>query len=462
MDIRSAQQDKFTRMTTAPIEALIWSMAAPSIVIMLIGHLYNMADTYFVGRLGTSATAGVGVALSLVMLTQAFGFFFGQGAGNYISRQLGARDTQAVSHMAATAFVSAFLFGLLMMGAGLLALDRLAFMLGSTETILPYARDYLRFILIALPWKTGSLVLNVILRFQGSPGYGMIGMVSGAVIGIGLTPLFIFGFGMGIAGAGLSTAIGQCIGCIVLLIGCRRGGNIPIQLRDFSPSFYLYREMFRGGFPSLCKQGFGGVSMIVVNHVAGAYGDAAVAAMTIIYRLALLGSSVIVGVGQGMQPIIGFNYGAERFDRVTKAFWFSVKVSTVFLTLLGGLYIFFATQIVAFFQNDVYVIEIGMPALRFLSATFPLMGFYMMAGMILQTMGMTFKASLLAAGRNGIFIIIYVLTLPRFMGILGLQLSQPIADLSSFVLSVPLTMGVLWQMKKAWDERQVPEVRPAK
>jgi len=266
----------------------------------------------------------------------------------------------------------------------------------------------------------------------------------------------VFGFGMGIAGAGLSNAIGQFVGCMVLLIGCRRGGNIPILLSDFSPSFYIYKEMYRGGFPSLCKQGLGGVSIIVVNHVAGAYGDAAVAAMTIIYRLALLASSVIVGVGQGMQPVIGFNYGAERFDRVIKAFWFSVKVSTAFLTLLGGVYIVFATQIVTFFQNDLQVVEIGMPALRFLSLTFPLMGFYIMASMLLQTIGKTFNASLLAAGRNGIFIMVYVLTLPRFLDILGLQLSQPMADFSSFLLAIPLTVGVLRQMKKAWDDRQIP------
>ena len=453
MSTQAAQSDKFIRMTSAPVRGLICRLAAPSIVIMLITTLYNMTDTFFVGQLGTSATAGVGVAFSLMLFIQSMGFFFGQGSGNYISRQLGAQNMQAVARMAATGFVSAFLFGVVIMVAGLVALDPLALMLGSTQTILPYARDYLRFILVATPWMAGSLVLNNILRFQGNPAYGMVGMVAGAVVGIGLTPLFIFVFGMGIAGAGLSTAIGQILSCVVLFIGCRRGDNIAINLREFSPSIYLYKEILRGGAPSLCRQGLASVSIVLFNHTAAYYGDAAIAAMTVVQRVIMFPTNALVGFGQGLQPVVGFNYGAERYDRVIKALWFCVKTSAVFLVAASLVNIAFAPQIVAFFQNDPLVVEIGAPALRFLSITFPLLSFFTLANMMLQTIGKAVRASALAASRQGFLFVFFLLILPRLFGLLGLQLSQPAADLGSFLLAIPLTWGVLRQMKRDWEER---------
>jgi len=459
--MQTAGMDKTTRLTTLPVRKLILSMAAPNITIMLIATLYNMTDTYFVGQLGTSATAGVGVAFSLMMLLQALGFLFGQGSGNYISRRLGARDIEAVSRMAATGFVTAFLVGLLITIVGLLRLESLALMLGSTETILPYAMDYLRFVLLGAPWMTSSLALNNILRFQGSPGYGMVGMVTGTVLGIGFTPLFIFVFGMGISGAGLSTAIGKMVSCVILFIGCRRGENIPIRIKNFSPSFFFYKEIIRGGLPSLFRQGLASVSIAVFNHTAATYGDAAIAAMTIANQVALLASSVVIGFGQAFQPVAGFNYGAKRYDRVISAFWFCVKLSTVFLVVVSIICMLFAPQIIHFFRDDMRVVEIGAPALRILSLALPLVGFFTTAGMMLQTIGKAAHASTLAASRHGIFILGYLLILPRFFGLLGIQLSQPMADMSSFLLSIPLTIGVLREMKKAWEERETQPEKPA-
>ncbi|MCC8180168.1 MAG: MATE family efflux transporter, partial [Planctomycetes bacterium] len=308
-------------MTTAPVERLVVRLAGPTIIIMLISALYNMADTYFVGRLGTAATAGVGVSFSLMAIIQAVGFFFGHGAGNYISRQLGAKNFANAGVMAATGFFSCLLFGVIITVFGRMWIEPLARFLGSTDTILPYAVDYLAYILLAAPFMAASFTLNNLLRFQGSAFYGMIGMTSGAVLNIILDPIFIFVLDLGVAGAAIATMTAQFVGFCLLLGGCYRRGNIPIRLGSFSPRFYWYREIFRGGFPSLCRQGLMSVATICLNQAAGNFGDAAIAAMSVVQRVAMFAGSALIGWGQGFKPVCGLNFGEGLYARLRQAFW---------------------------------------------------------------------------------------------------------------------------------------------
>jgi putative MATE family efflux protein len=439
------EASRFEEMTTAPVKKLVISLAIPAIVIMMVSALYNMADTYFVGALGTSATAAVGVSFSLMAVIQAVGFFFGHGAGNYLSRALGARDSSGAGVMASTGFFSAFIAGTLIAAAGSLLLEPLARVLGATATILPYALDYLRFILLGCPFMMGSLMLNNLLRYQGSAFLGMLGMVSGAVLNIGLDPLFIFVLGMGITGAALATMISQTLSCLLLLAISRRGKEtVRISPRNFRPHLGLYVEIARGGAPSLLRQGTMSLAVIVLNRVAGAYGDAAIAAISIVTRVVMLMNSTILGFGQGFQPVCGFNYGARRFDRVRDAFWFCVRLTTAILTVvaLGGAA--FAPRIIALFRRDnPEVIRIGALALRFQSGVAPLGGWIVLCNMMLQTMGKAVPASLLAFSRQGLFLIPLALFLVPALGVLGIQICTPIAELCTFILALPLGIRTL-------------------
>ena len=328
MGAEEQRQQKFDRMTKTPIPRLIGELAIPTIISMLVTSFYNMADTFFVGKINTSATAAVGIVFPLMAMIQAFGFFCGHGSGNYISRQLGAHNFEDASKMSATGFVSAFVLGLGILVVGFLFTDPLLRIMGSTETILPYARSYMRIILIGAPYMTASLVLNNQLRFQGSAFYSMIGITTGAVLNIVLDPLFIFGLDMGVAGAALATIISQFVSFCLLIAGTFRGGNLRLNLRDFSPSLKYYQNIVKGGAPSLFRQGLGSFATVCLNLMAGPYGDAAIAAMSIVTRISQFAASVVIGFGQGFQPVCGFNYGAKLFKRVQEGFWFCVKFCT--------------------------------------------------------------------------------------------------------------------------------------
>lgn len=453
MGAEEQRQQKFDRMTKTPIPRLIGELAVPTIISMLVTSFYNMADTFFVGKINTSATAAVGIVFPLMAMIQAFGFFCGHGSGNYISRQLGAHNFEDASKMSATGFVSAFVLGLGILVVGFLFTDPLLRIMGSTETILPYARSYMRIILIGAPYMTASLVLNNQLRFQGSAFYSMIGITTGAVLNIGLDPLFIFVLDMGVAGAALATIISQFVSFCLLIAGTFRGGNLRLNLRDFSPSLKYYQNIVKGGAPSLFRQGLGSFATVCLNLMAGPYGDAAIAAMSIVTRISQFAASVVIGFGQGFQPVCGFNYGAKLFKRVQEGFWFCVKFCTSVLLVAAVCgWIFSPNLIGIFLKTDPLVIEYGSQALRLQALTFPLVGWITIANMMLQTIGKTVKASLLAMSRQFLFFVPVILTLPGFLGILGVQLSQPIADFCSFLLAVLLSISVLREMSREQEQ----------
>lgn len=447
-------EEKRKYLTEEKIPTLVLNMAVPSIISMLITSFYNMADTFFVGQIGTTATAAVGVIFPLMSIIQALGFTFGHGSGNYISRKLGQGEVEDAKKMAATGFVSALIAGAIFGLVGLIFLDGLVGILGATPTIAPYARQYAMYILIGTPFMASSLVLNNQLRFQGSAFFGMIGMGVGAVLNIALDPLFIFVLDMGVSGAALATILSQIVSFCLLLRGCTRGGNIAISLKNFSPSWARYKEIARGGTPSLFRQGLGSVATICLNFAAGIYGDAAIAGMSIVTRVLQFANSAIIGLGQGFQPVCGFNYGAKLYGRVRKAFWFTVSLAFCVLLIGSIVGIAFAPQIIAIFRKeDLEVIKIGALSLRLQCIFLPLSAFVVGSNMMLQTIGKPVKASISAAARTGLFFVPAILILPQFFGLFGVQMSQAVADLCSFVLCVPLAGTTLLEMKRLEKER---------
>jgi len=439
------KSEKYLKMTTMPVEKLVLSLSLPSIAIMLISSLYNMADTYFVAALGTSEVAGVGIAFPLMAIIQAMGFFFGQGSGNYMSRALGAQDVEGASRMAATGFLSGFLIMTVLSIAGLFALGPLTSALGATATIKPHAMDYIFYILLASPWMVTAMVMNQQLRFQGSASIAMAGMLSGAILNIFLDPLFIFVFHMGVEGAAAATMLSQIVSFFILLFyGCNRKGNIPIKISHFSPSTSRYIEMVRGGVPALIRQGLMSVATIIINHFAGNYGDAAIAAISIVNRLCMFATSVILGFGQGFQPVCGFNYGAKLYSRVKKSFWFCVHICFIGLFIVCIVMAIFAPHIIAMFRkDDIDVIVIGARGLRLSCISLPFMAIVIMCNMMTQTMGKAWEASIVATSRQGLFLIPSLLILKPSLGLFGIQLCTPIADMMSLVIVIPIMIKIL-------------------
>ena len=443
------QEQKFIQMTQPPVAGLICRLAVPCIISMLVTAFYNMADTFFVGMLKSNAATGaVGVVFSMMAIIQAVGFFFGQGSGNYISRQLGRKDYEEASRMAATGFFSALAAGALICVVGQLFLEELAFLLGSTETILPYTKDYLRIILFGAPWMTASLVLNNQLRYQGSANYAMIGIVSGAVLNIALDPLLIFTFDMGVAGAGLATIISQFVSFCLLLIGCSRGSNIHISVRKVQFKPFYFKMILKGGLPSLARQCLASLATITLNHAARPYGDVVIAAMGVCQRITMFGASAMIGFGQGFQPVCGFNYGAKLYHRVRQGFWFCVKGSLAFLTVISVLGYIFAPDLIALFRDDPEVIACGAAALRFQCLTFPAQSWIVMCNMMEQSIGRTASATFLATARQGIFFIPAVLILTALLGVIGIQMAQAVSDFLTLLCAIPIHLHVLKTMER--------------
>lgn len=433
---KMTQEEKQNLMIHAPIPGLVTRLAIPTIISMLVTSFYNMADTFFVGQIGTSATAAVGVVFPLMSVIQAIGFFFGHGSGNAISRKLGAGEKEKAEKLASCGFFTGAFSGLVILVLGICFLDLLSRMLGSTDTILPYTREYLRIILLGAPYMTAALVLNNQMRFQGSAFFAMIGITTGAVLNVVLDPVLIFGLKMGISGAAFATILSQLVSFCILLVGYYKSGCVPYHLKQIRYLPGQIREIFGGGLPSLCRQGLASLATVVLNLAAGPYGDAAIAAMSIVMRITFFANSVIIGFGQGFQPVCGFNYGAGNKKRVKEAFWFSVRVSSILLVLFAVLGFLFSRQMITVFRkDDLEVIRIGTLALRLQCVTLPTLGWITMNNMMFQTCKWTIPASVLASARQGIFFLPMILILSATMGLLGIQMAQPLADAASFLLA---------------------------
>ena len=424
-------------LANAPIPGLVIRLSVPTIISMLVTSLYNMADTFFVGQISTSATAAVGVVFPLMAIIQAFGFFFGHGSGNTISRKLGAGKTDDARQLSSCGFYMAVFTGCLFALLCLLFLHRLARVLGSTDTILPYTIAYMRIIVLGAPVMMGAFVLNNQLRFQGFAFYSMIGMTFGGVLNIFLDPLLIFYFNMGIAGAAVATVFSQTLSMLLLLFLCRLCQGLPHRISDLKNIKQTLSPIMGGGLPSLCRQGLASIATIALNLAAKPYGDAAIAAMSIVTRIMMFANSATIGFGQAFQPICGFNYCAGNKKRVLEAFWFCMKlITTVLVAAAFGAFIFAPTLVAIFRRNDPNVIHIGAFALRAQCITLPRSGWIILTNMLFQTIGYTLPASILASARQGICFLPLILILPFLFGLTGVQTAQAGADICAFLLAL--------------------------
>ena len=378
---------------------------------------------------------------------QAFSFFFGNGSGNYISRQLGAQNTKDAEVMASTGLFYTLVFSLIVMLLGWIFLEPISILLGSTPTILPYTRQYLGISLLGTPFIMGTFCINNQMRFQGFTKYSVYGAISGSIINCLLDPVFIFGFSMGVSGAAVASVIGQICGFVILLIMSQKEGVIYYTHRRISFEGRFVKEIIAGGTPSISRQGLASVSTIALNSVAGNYGDAAIAAMSIVTRISMFIFSVIVGLGQGFQPMCGFCYGAKLYDRVKEGFWFSTKIGTLFLLFWSVVLIIFSGEVVSLFRDDPEVIAIGIPALRYQMIIFPACSFMMMANMMMQTCRKTVRANILAASRQGLFFIPLIFVLPYFYGLFGVEICQAVSDVISLIVTIPIVWTAFKEMR---------------
>ena len=432
-----SQQIQFEKMTKEPVGKLLFTLSVPTIISMMVTNIYNIVDTAFVGTLGTSESGATGVVFGFMTILQAFAFMCGQGAGSIMSRKLGGKDLDEATRYSSTGFFLSFGFGTLIAILSSLFLPELLKLLGSTETIAPFAGIYISFIILSAPFFTASFTLNNLLRYEGKAKLGTIGMMTGAVINILADALLMFGFGLGIAGAGIATAGAQFISfCILLSMFLRGKTQTRISLKFVARDLPTIGNILATGFPSLLRQGLNSVATMLLNGTAGAYGDEAVAAMSIVSRVSFFPMAMAIGIGQGFQPISSFNYGAGKKNRVRDAFWKAYLGSSVVLLLVSVPVFLFATPVIQGMRNDVGVIELGVRALRLMCVAQLFVPLSMMVEMGFQSTGARLLASFSSSLRSGLLFIPALLLFEKYRGIKGIQEAQPVSLILTFGICI--------------------------
>jgi len=441
----SAKNSQYTRMTEESIPKLIATLSVPTILSMLVTNIYNLVDTAFVGRLGTSQSAAVGVIFGYMSIIQAVGFMFGQGAGSIMARKLGARDTDAASRTASTGVICSVALGLLFSLITFPLKDPIVRFLGSTETIAPHAKSYLDWILIAAPFMTGGYTLNNLLRYEGKASLGMIGLMTGAILNIALDPLLMFALNMGIAGAAIATATSQIIGFFILLSMFLRGRTeVHLSPKNVDARPAQIGNIVTTGLPSMLRQVLNSIATILLNSSAAPFGDEAVAAMSIVGRISFFVFALALGIGQGFQPVCAFNFGAGKYSRLRKAYRVTLIMSETMILITAGVSFILSNDLIGVFRDDPRVIEIGTRALRLQMATILFLPFSMCTEMLYQSTGHKVGASFLSTARSGLFFIPALLILSSLRGLAGIQEAQPLA----YLLSFPLALGFILHFLK--------------
>ncbi len=443
----SISDPQYEKMSLTPIPKLILGLSVPAIISMLVTNIYNLVDTAFVGKLGTSASGAVGIVFGFMTVIQAFGFMFGQGAGSILSRSLGDRDPQKASVHATAGFCCSFLFGVLICVFGFAFLEDIVYLLGSTDTIAPYAKTYISYILVSAPFMCSCLTLNNLLRYEGKAFLGMIGLMSGAVLNMAGDPILMFGLKMGISGAGLSTAVSQLVSWGILM-GMFLSGKTRSELSLKNARLVtlpMIGNIIATGFPSLLRQALNSVTTMMLNNACSEYGDAAVAAMSIVSRIVFFAFSVALGVGQGFQPVSAFSYGAKKYTRLRKGFRFACIMSEAIIIVSSTVLIIFSGDLIWIFRDDADVIKIGTRALRLQALATVTLPPCMIVEMLYQSTGKRLGASILSSLRNGLCFIAALMILPEIRGLAGIQEAQPV----SLVVSVPFfaIFGVIFFRK---------------
>ena len=448
-EVRKAQYEKMTRTS---IPKLIALLSVPTILSMLVTNIYNLVDTAFVGRLGTSQSGAVGVIFGFMSIIQAVGFMFGQGAGSIMARRLGAQDEETASRTASTGVFFSFALGLAISLITLPLRDQIVRLLGSTETIAPHARAYLDWILIAAPFMTGGYTLNNLLRYEGKASLGMVGLMVGAVLNIALDPLLMFTFGLGLAGAAIATAASQIISFFILLSMFLRGKtSVRLSLRKVQPS--SVGGIMTTGLPSMLRQVLNSVATILLNSSAAPFGDEAVAAMSIVSRISFFVFALALGIGQGFQPVSAFNFGAGKYARLRKAFRVTLMMSESVILIAAAVCFLLSGRLIGVFRNDPLVIEIGTRALRLQMATVIFLPFTMCTEMLYQSTGHRLGASFMSSARSGLFFIPALLILSRLRGLNGIQEAQPAA----YLLAIPMAAAFILRFMRGLPKEDAPE-----
>ena len=457
--VGSKEVNQYEKMTSWPIPKLVITLGIPTTISMLVTNIYNMADTYFVSELGNSASGAVGVVLGLMAIIQAFGFMFGHGAGSIIARKLGQKDAHSASVFASLSILACLCVGTVIGVLGLIFINPLMGLLGSTETILPYAKSYGIYILIVSPFTMTSFALNNILRYEGKAFFAMIGLTIGGVLNMICDPILIFGLDMGIAGAGLSTAFSQVISFLILFSMFFRGktlSKLKFKYAKENPKGIF--EIMATGFPSLCRQGLNSISTMLLNNLAGGVGgDVAVAAISIVNRITFFIFAVGLGIGQGFQPVASFNYGAKIYSRVKKAFYFTFGAGELLLGVFVIIGMLFSNHLIGIFRNDPSVIAIGTLSLKLQLFALFFHPLTICSNMLFQSIGENKKATFLSMLRSGLLFIPILLLMTKFFGLFGVQSAQAITDVLAFFISAPLVLSFLKKLPKDQPElKSVP------
>jgi len=467
--VAAREKKQFIKMTQTPIARLIISLGIPTTLSMMVTSLYNLADTYFVSLIGDDAiTAAASNLLALMSIIQAIGFTFGMGSGAIISRLLGKREREEADKVFSSSLFISCVCGVLILLLGFIFFEPMLRLLGSkAEDVLAYSKQYAIFVLLGAPIMCMSFVLNNVLRAEGKAVLSMIGLVVGAVINVGLDPLLIFIADMGITGAAVATLTSQIISFIILLFMFLSGKTIVrFRFRSISRKFATYGEVISTGFPSFCRQILASLCTVFLNSAAfdcgvAHYGTqeggkAAQAALGVVQKVFMLAFSLSLGIGQGYQPVLGYNYSAKRFDRVKSAYlftlFFAMSIMVVFALVCG----IFAPSVMQMFSLSKEAMEIGSLALRLQCICMPLLPLNFMASVTYQSVGSKSIAALLSVSRQGLFYIPAVLLLPKLFGLIGVQSCQAISDLLAFFFAIPFTVLFFNTVKR--EQKEVGQV----
>ena len=443
------QKKQFGKMTTEPVGKLLFTLSVPTIISIMVTNIYNLVDTAFVGTLGTSESGATGIVFGYMAILQAVAFMCGQGAGSIMSRKLGARDIEEATKYSSTGFFLSFVLGLVMAVLSLVFMKPLLYLLGSTETIAPYAGTYIFYILLSAPFFTSSLTMNNLFRYEGKAKFGTIGLMIGAVINIFGDIILMFGLKLGIAGAGISTAVSQIISFSILLsMFLRRKTQTRISIKYVARDWKTVWNIIATGFPSLLRQALNSIAAVLLNKTAGVYGDETVAAMSIVSRISFFPMAVAIGIGQGFQPISSFNFGANKKNRVRKAFWTALAGEECVLTLISVPIYIFAGTLVQQLRDDPQVIELGIRALRLMCVGQLFVPLTMMVEMGFQSIGEKMLASFGSCLRSGLLFIPTLLILKSARGMSGVQEAQPLSFVLTFIVCLFLCRIYLKQVKE--------------
>lgn len=427
----------YNKMKYTPILKLIVLLAIPTTISMLITNIYNAVDTYFVGTLGEAPQAATGILFTLQAIIQAFAFMLGHGSGTYVAKKLADRDIRGASVYVSTAFFNSFVIGFLLMLFGIIFINPLMVLLGSSDTVLPFSRQYGIWVLISSPFLMASLVINNNLRYEGKAFYAMIGLVTGALLNIFGDFIFINVMHLGIFGAGMSTGISQIISFIILLVLYIKSAQGKISIKLYSLKFKVHLNIFRGGLPSLLRQGLASISNGILNNFVKPYGDAAVAAMSVVNRYSNLIMCTGLGIGQGLQPVAAFNYGVKDYSRVKKGVYITLILSLLVVGFFAMFGIIIPDKIIWLFQKKQEVIDLGTMALRYASIGVIFLPISVVANMLFQSIRKNLVASILSTLRSGAIFIPTLLILNNSgIGYLAIEISQPLSDIIASAISI--------------------------